>query len=151
MGQWHNLYTKHKNPHMETKWDIQNHCVCGLCPSSRILNDQETEHFKNWICFHLQIRGGTHLLCWVPQKEVTSITGLSPPPPSPEYRNRFSFWNVVFSNYSEFWAKSIHPVILSVIHHRQNPLDSNKIIYYSKSVNIPLMPVEVPIQVGRRN
>jgi hypothetical protein len=40
--------------------NTQNHWVCGLYPSSGILN------FRNWICFRLQMRGRRHLLCWVP-------------------------------------------------------------------------------------
>jgi hypothetical protein len=45
-------------------------------------------------------------------------------PPSPEDGNRSSFCNVVFSSlYNTWrWTKSNNPVILSVIHHRQNPL-----------------------------
>jgi hypothetical protein len=23
-------------------------------------------HFGNWFCFHPQVRGGRHILCWVP-------------------------------------------------------------------------------------
>jgi hypothetical protein len=45
----------------------------GLCPSSRILNTTE-QHFGNWIGFHPQARGGRRLLCWVPCKELISIT-----------------------------------------------------------------------------
>jgi hypothetical protein len=47
--------------------------------------------------------------------------------PSPEDGNRASFQNVVFfSNYLESgrWTKSVTPVILCVIHHRQNPIES---------------------------
>jgi hypothetical protein len=48
--------------------------------------------------------------------------------PSPEDGNRSSFRNVVFlfSNSSEpgRWTKSENPLILCVIHHRQNPTES---------------------------
>jgi hypothetical protein len=45
--------------------------------------------------------------------------------PSPEDGNRSSFWSVVFSSYLEFWAKEkVQKPSNSVIHHRQNPLDS---------------------------
>jgi hypothetical protein len=33
---------------------------------------QKTQCFGNWICFHPQVRGGRHLLCWVPRKELNS-------------------------------------------------------------------------------
>jgi hypothetical protein len=29
----------------------QSHCICGLCPSSRILNKQRVQRFGNWDCF----------------------------------------------------------------------------------------------------
>jgi hypothetical protein len=48
-----------------------------------------------------------------------------PPPQSPKDRNRSSFQNVVFSSIqkSGWWVKSRNSIILSVIHHHQNPLD----------------------------
>jgi hypothetical protein len=52
---------------------------------------------------------------------------VSPPPtPSPDKGNRSSFRNVVFSDVFQNtgrWTKSKTPVIPSVIHHRQNPLE----------------------------
>jgi hypothetical protein len=46
--------------------------------------------------------------------------------PSHEARNRSSFRNVVLSSISNSgrWTKSSNPMILNIIHHRQNPLDS---------------------------
>jgi hypothetical protein len=48
------------------------------------------------------------------------------PYPSPEDENRFSLRNVVFSSFLEYRTmdKYKNLVILSVIHHRQNPLES---------------------------
>jgi hypothetical protein len=48
-------------------------------------------------------------------------------PPLPEDGNKPSFRNAVFSSTynSSRCTKSRNPVILSVIHHRQNPSDSN--------------------------
>jgi hypothetical protein len=45
---------------------------------------------------------------------------------SPEDGNIFRFQNIVFSSYLEFrtMEKSMNPINLSVIHHRQNPFDS---------------------------
>jgi hypothetical protein len=36
----------------------ENHWVCGLCPSSGILNKLKTQRFGNWICFRPQVREG---------------------------------------------------------------------------------------------
>jgi hypothetical protein len=33
---------------------------------SRILNHYKTQPFRNWICFQLKVKGGRHLLWWVP-------------------------------------------------------------------------------------
>jgi hypothetical protein len=52
-----------------------------------------TKRFVNWICFRPQVK--REKLCWIPQKELTSITG-------PKFRN---------------------VVVLSVIYHRQKLLD----------------------------
>jgi hypothetical protein len=43
----------------------QNYWFLGFVrrPEFKIL---ETECFGNWICFRPQMRGGRHLLCWVP-------------------------------------------------------------------------------------
>jgi hypothetical protein len=37
-------------------------------------NNYKTQHFGQWTCSYIQTRGGRHLLCSVPQKELTSIT-----------------------------------------------------------------------------
>jgi hypothetical protein len=44
----------------------QSHWACGLCPFSRVLNNQKTQRFGSWISFRRQVRGGRHLLgvCW---------------------------------------------------------------------------------------
>jgi hypothetical protein len=41
----------------------------------RYSRNYKTLRFGNWNCFHRQMWGRRHLLCWVPQKELTSITG----------------------------------------------------------------------------
>jgi hypothetical protein len=43
-----------------------NHWVCGLSPSSGIASIQKTQGFGNWVYSRLHVRGGRHLLCWVP-------------------------------------------------------------------------------------
>jgi hypothetical protein len=53
--------------------NTQNRGVFGLCPSSEILNIYKAQRFGNWICFHPQM-WGRHLLCWVPQEELISVT-----------------------------------------------------------------------------
>jgi hypothetical protein len=96
--------------------------VSGLCSSSGILNSFEMQHFENWVCFCLQVRGGKHLLCWVKWLKLALSSGpkrvgvfLS----SPEDGNRSSFRNVVLSSYLECRTidKVINPMILGVIHH----------------------------------
>jgi hypothetical protein len=52
----------------------ENHWVYGLHPSSGILNNHKTQCSGKWVFFHLQVRGGRHLLCWVPQKDISSIS-----------------------------------------------------------------------------
>jgi hypothetical protein len=51
----------------------QNHRGYGLSPSSGILNNWEIQRFGNCITFRLQMKGGRHLLSWVPQKELISL------------------------------------------------------------------------------
>jgi hypothetical protein len=53
-----------------------------------------TQYFCNWICSCLQMT--KCLLCWVPLKELVSITFL------PEDRRRFSSQNVVFPLFTEY-------------------------------------------------
>jgi hypothetical protein len=36
----------------------------------------KSQRFRNWISFRLQVRGGRHLVCWGPQKELTSIAAM---------------------------------------------------------------------------
>jgi hypothetical protein len=81
---------------------IQNYWSFGLRPSSGILetwmhNVSETGSvsFFRW--------GGRHLLCWVPEKELISITGL-----------RLALSRIPDDGQSP-----------KTIHHRQNPLESN--------------------------
>jgi hypothetical protein len=84
------------------EYNTQNHWVSVLCPSSGILNNWKTQRVGNSICFHPQVSGGIHLLCLVPQKGLTSITGpVSVFFHSPEEGNRSSLGNV-FSSYLEY-------------------------------------------------
>jgi hypothetical protein len=48
--------------------------------------------------------------------------------PFPQDGITISFRNIVISNYLDRYTHSINPVNLSVIHHRENLLDSTKII-----------------------
>jgi hypothetical protein len=41
----------------------QNHCVYGLCPSSGIQNNYETQFSPKLDCFRPQVREELHLLC----------------------------------------------------------------------------------------
>jgi hypothetical protein len=110
----------------------------------RYSRNQKAQRFGNWICFHPQVGGETPTLLgpleranlnhctqqsrcltpltwgrwggdtqlyWVPYKELTSIIEVG-------------FRNVVFSSFSNTgrWTESKNPVILSIIHHHQNPL-----------------------------
>jgi hypothetical protein len=88
----------------------------NLWTFSIVWNTIEQKRSGNWICFRLQVSGGGHLLCWVPPKERTSITGplrlvLSKRSNRiwvflllPEEVNGFNWWNDVFSSYLEFRA-----------------------------------------------
>jgi hypothetical protein len=55
--------------------NAQNSRVYGLGLLSGILNNLKTRRFGNWFYFRLQVRGGKHILCWVPLKELNSVTG----------------------------------------------------------------------------
>jgi hypothetical protein len=44
----------------------QNHWIYGFCSTSRIVNNYKAQRFVNWICFCLQVKGGRHMLSWVP-------------------------------------------------------------------------------------
>jgi hypothetical protein len=91
----------------------QNCWVSGLCPSPGILNDYKSQCFENCICFRLQVRGRR------PNRVRVSLL-------SAEDGNRSRFETLCFLIVynSGRWAKSINPLILNVIHHHQNPLDS---------------------------
>jgi hypothetical protein len=85
-----------------------------LCPSSGIIkarkhNVSETESVSvvRW--------GGRHILCWVPQKELTRHSMCLPPHLRME-RDPVSE--------TLCFPKSENPVMLSVIHDRENPLES---------------------------
>jgi hypothetical protein len=49
--------------------------ITGLWASSAVRNSKHltTQSFGNWICFRLQVMGRRHLLCRVPQKELTNL------------------------------------------------------------------------------
>jgi hypothetical protein len=77
-------------------YNTQNYWVFGLCPSSgfEIIRRKNTTFRK--LDLFPSLGEGRHLLCWVPYKELTSITGRSRCLPSPEEGNRSSFRNIVF-------------------------------------------------------
>jgi hypothetical protein len=58
----------------ETVLASQKHWVSGICLSSRIVRTRKNSILE-LIGFHPQVRGGRHLLCCVPEEELTSATG----------------------------------------------------------------------------
>jgi hypothetical protein len=52
-------------------YNTQNHWVCGLCQSSGTLNNYKTQRFGNLARFRLRVRGGRHILCWIPYEDLT--------------------------------------------------------------------------------
>jgi hypothetical protein len=89
----------------------------------------KTRRFGNWISFRPQMKEKTP--SQLSRSERSSLDHWTRClPSSPEDKNRSSFRNVVFSSLwnTERWRESKNPVILSVIHHRQNPIESTRII-----------------------
>jgi hypothetical protein len=99
----------------------QNYWVFGLFPSSGILKTRKLDVSETGL-FSSSGEGETPtLLGSLERANLNHWTeGF---PPSPEDGNRPSFRNVVFSSFwnTGRWTKSKNPVILNVIHHRQNP------------------------------
>jgi hypothetical protein len=60
---------------------------------------QKSQRFGNWIWFRPQMKGGTCLLCWVPKRDLTSITGSSPESSNSGYykpsSEPFSFYSLL--------------------------------------------------------
>jgi hypothetical protein len=52
---------------------LKSHWVSGLCPSSDILRNYKRRRLGNRMCFRLRVRGERILICWVSQKELSSI------------------------------------------------------------------------------
>jgi hypothetical protein len=56
----------------EVSEQMSDYCWCSelldfwTCPSSRILNIRKSQCFRNRISFCAKVKGGRHLLCWVP-------------------------------------------------------------------------------------
>jgi hypothetical protein len=71
--------------------NTQNYWVSGLGTSFGILKTRKHNVSKTG-CFHPQVRGGRHLLCWIRNLDTVDP---HPPSPPPEDRNRSSFQNVV--------------------------------------------------------
>jgi hypothetical protein len=96
----------------------QNHWLCGRCPYSGSINIC----FGNSICFHLQVKGRRHTLLGRLERDDLSSR------------------NVVFSSYSELGTmNTVHNTSGSVIHHRQNPLNS------TFTHSSPLNPTDVDL------
>jgi hypothetical protein len=53
--------------------DTQNWRGSRPSPSSGTERSR-TQRFRNWICIRPHVLGGRRILCWVPSKELTSIT-----------------------------------------------------------------------------
>jgi hypothetical protein len=101
---------------------LQNYWVFGLFPSSGIL---ESTTFRKLDLFPSLGEG---------RGEDT---------PSPEDGKRSSFQNVVFSRIPDNGKSPKNPVILCVIHHRQNRLES-KSFPLQNSVGVPRFPRTSP-------
>jgi hypothetical protein len=101
---WQNCYCKfYYNRGLNTELlGFQTLSLSGIEISRR-----KTRRFGNWICFRPQFRGDTYLDHWKEKDQVSETSCFS-------------------SNYFESgrWTKSENPVILCVIHHRQNPIES---------------------------
>jgi hypothetical protein len=41
--------------------------IYGLSPWSEIVTTWKAQRFRNWVDFHLQVKGGRHLLRWAPK------------------------------------------------------------------------------------
>jgi hypothetical protein len=83
------------------------------------------QHFVNWICFRPHVRGWETLAALDPLEDG----------------NEPSFQNVFFyvSQNIRQWKKNKNPVIPSVIHHYQNPLESTRIFpSFQKSLQTSL-------------
>jgi hypothetical protein len=99
------------------------HRLYGLSPPYGILSNWKAQPFGDWIHFRLQVRGRRHLLCCVPKKELTSITGalfkehnrVSPSPRLKMETDPFSgtMCFPITYNSGRRW-KPINPVILIV-------------------------------------
>jgi hypothetical protein len=102
-----------------------------------LLGPLERANLKHWIQNHLESvcykihtkRNAVAVLTWIVQWLTLALSkgpfrvGVSP---SLKDGNRSSFLNIVFSSFQNTvrWTKSKNPVILSVIHDRQNALES---------------------------
>jgi hypothetical protein len=85
--------------------------------------------FRKLYPFPFSGGGRRHLLCWVHQKKLTSITGLKRTHvshPSPEDGN-IQFQKRCVQNAGR-WTKSKSPVIPGVIHHLQNLLECSQFL-----------------------
>jgi hypothetical protein len=91
------------------EYNTKNPWVWGLCPSSGILNNSETERFGNWISSSLPCDGKVTA---TPEIEVSSFWRTQQSRCPPHFRSRYR--NVGFSSYLEFWmmGKPIHQRIL---------------------------------------
>jgi hypothetical protein len=92
----------------------QNHCVCGLCPSSGIVMKYEVWRSGNFVCLHAQVKGWRPSLCWLPYEELNSRHWTSRVHPIAWRRKQMQFSNVVFSSCYNAGrrAKPIKAVIL---------------------------------------
>jgi hypothetical protein len=108
-------------PILRTCFFSHNNRVLGLFPSSGILESRKHAVSETGSLSVLK-RGGRHLLSWVPEKELTSITGpdLAWGLKEIKFPKRHVF---CFLEYRTM-EKVKKTAILSVILHRQNPLES---------------------------
>jgi hypothetical protein len=107
---------------------VQNYCsFFGLLSSSGILETRKQHVSENGSVSILRCGSGDQSLNqWLRLGLSKGRNWVGVFPTTPEDINRSRFRNVVFSSFynPERWIKSKNPVILSVIHHRQSPIDS---------------------------
>jgi hypothetical protein len=92
-------------------------------PIVRNCKYKKTQHFGNWICFRPQTRGDTPTLLGPLERELQSLNDQTQVSLHPFIwgRKQIQFLKRCVFLYLEFRTMDRNPVILCVIHHRQNP------------------------------
>jgi hypothetical protein len=132
-GMWLSLWKSERITGFLLSWNVtqfmkiwKNYWGFGLCPSSGILKTRKHNISETGSFSVLRWRGeDTYSVGSLEKNLSKGPNWVGVFPPSPENGNRSNFRNVVLSSFSNTgrWTKLKPPVILSVIHHRQNPLE----------------------------